>query len=166
MLDHPEKRLHIADSALEDRQVKLSRTAPISVIPVRSPSHASEGCDGPADHRLLAALACRSRLLGVRDEEPAGSNPATPTGKQQVTRYLVACRSHDAFPNVRFWSQHGNGGPSGPRLPPPGCPYPRCCNTFVTVSRARLLHAKRRAGGPDAVTRPGRHPDGTEEVTG
>jgi hypothetical protein len=34
------KTLHIlpADSALEDRQVKVSRTAPILAIPVRSPS--------------------------------------------------------------------------------------------------------------------------------
>ena len=43
-----------ADSALEDYQVQVSRTALISAIPVRSPSHGSEGCAGPADQQLLA----------------------------------------------------------------------------------------------------------------
>ena len=33
-------QLHIAESALENRQVQASRTAPISAIPVRSPSQA------------------------------------------------------------------------------------------------------------------------------
>ena len=37
----------IADSALEDCQVRVSRMAPISAIPVRSSSHGSEGCDWP-----------------------------------------------------------------------------------------------------------------------
>jgi hypothetical protein len=44
----------IADSALEDREVQVSRTAPISAIPVRSPSHGSQGATGPAGDRLLA----------------------------------------------------------------------------------------------------------------
>ena len=50
----------------------------------------------------------------LRDEEAAGSNPATPTGKRQITRYLAACRLHYPFPDVRFWepvgSEQGNGG--------------------------------------------------------
>ena len=66
----------------------------------------------------------------VRDEEAAGSNPATPTGKRQVTRHLVACRLHYAFPDVRFWgpvgSEHGNGGPLGPRLA-----LSRCCDNYL-----------------------------------
>ncbi len=98
----------LIDSALEDRQVQVSRTAPISAIPVRSPSHGSEGCDGPADHRLLAGLARRSRIRRVRDEEAAGSNPVTPTGKRQVKRHLVTCRLHYAFPGVRFWEPVGS----------------------------------------------------------
>jgi hypothetical protein len=41
------ERSRPADSALEDGQVQVSRKAPISAIPVRSPSHGSEGCDCP-----------------------------------------------------------------------------------------------------------------------
>ena len=37
-----------------------------------------------------------SNVCVVRDEETAGSNPATPTGKRQVTGHLVAWRSHFA----------------------------------------------------------------------
>ncbi len=44
----------------------------------------------------------------VRDEEAAGSNPATPTEKRQVTRHLVACLLHYAFPGVRFWEPVGS----------------------------------------------------------
>ena len=42
----------------------------------------------------------------VRDEEAAGSNPATPTEKRQVTKNLVTCRLHYTIPDVRF---KGNG---------------------------------------------------------
>jgi hypothetical protein len=42
--------------------------------------------------------------LCLRDEEAAGSNPATPTEKRQVTRHLVACYLHYAFPGVRPWA--------------------------------------------------------------
>ncbi len=48
-------------------------------------------------HRYLAS-----------DKEAAGSNPATPTGKRQVTGHQVACRSHYAFPGVRFWEPVGS----------------------------------------------------------
>ena len=44
----------------------------------------------------------------VRDEEAAGSNPATPTEKRQVTRHLVACLLRYAFPGVRFWEPVGS----------------------------------------------------------
>ena len=128
--------------------MQVSRTAPISAIPVRSAPHGSEGVTGPADHRLLAGLARRSCLRRVRDEEAAGSNPATPTGKWQVTRYQVACRLHYAFPDVRFWEpvgSTGNGGPLGPRTGR----FPGAATTFSTASRARLRHAAVRACGPD-----------------
>ena len=36
------KSIRIADSALEDCQVQVSRAAPISAIPVRGPSHGPE----------------------------------------------------------------------------------------------------------------------------
>src|SRR5438132_7806949 len=42
--------------------MQVSRTAPISAIPVRSPPMARKGVTGPADHRLLEGLARRSRL--------------------------------------------------------------------------------------------------------
>jgi hypothetical protein len=68
-----------------------------------------------------------SNVRAVRDEEAAGSNPATPTGKRQVTRHIVACRLHYALLGVRFGSplgaNTGNGGPLGPRLAP--FPMPR-----------------------------------------
>jgi hypothetical protein len=74
---------------------------------------------GTADKRPAAPL--------VRDEEAAGSNPATPTGKWQVTEHIVACRLHYEFPGVRFGSplgaNTGNGeairSAPGPFLP--GC---------------------------------------------
>ena len=72
--------------------------------------HPRPALAGTADKRPAAPL--------VRDEEAAGSNPATPTGKRQVTRHLVACRLHYAFPDVRFSepvvSGTGNRGPLGP----------------------------------------------------
>ena len=46
--------------------------------------------------------------LCLRDEEAAGSNPATPTEKRQVTGHLMTCRSHYAFPDVRFWEPVGS----------------------------------------------------------
>jgi hypothetical protein len=45
----------------------------------------------------------------VRDEEAAGSNPATPTRKPQVKWYPVTCGSHSASPGVRFWEPNGSG---------------------------------------------------------
>ena len=43
----------------------------------------------------------------VRDEEAAGSNPATPTGKRQVTEHNVTCCLYYAFLGVRFWEPVG-----------------------------------------------------------
>jgi len=52
----------------------------------------------------------------------------------------VACRLHYAFPDVRFWepvgSEHGNGGPLGPRpLGKPG----DFVRTFCTVFQGRTF---------------------------
>jgi len=44
----------------------------------------------------------------VRDEEAAGSNPATPTTKRQVIRYPVICGARSASPDVRFWEPNGS----------------------------------------------------------
>jgi len=63
--------------------------------------------DGLPQATRAAALAARAATW-LRDEEAAGSNPATPTGKRQVTRHLVACRLHYAFPGVRFWEPVGS----------------------------------------------------------
>ena len=43
----------------------------------------------------------------VRDEEAAGSNPATPTGKRQVTEHIVTCCLCYAFPVSDFGSPLG-----------------------------------------------------------
>jgi hypothetical protein len=45
----------------------------------------------------------------VRDEEAAGSNPATPTTKPQVTRYPVTCglRNREARGQAIAVSIHG-----------------------------------------------------------
>jgi hypothetical protein len=70
----------------------------------------------------------------LRDEEAAGSNPATPTTKRQVTPYPEAYGWCYASPGVRFWERDGCGRPSGravhqpiacragarPNLPPGG----------------------------------------------
>ena len=47
--------------------------------------------------RVLLAEAMRLPLC-LRDEEAAGSNPATPTEKWQVTKHLVTCRMHYTGP--------------------------------------------------------------------
>ena len=63
-------------------------------------------------------MARRSRLRRIRDEEAAGSNPATPTRKWQVTGHLMPFPSRYASPDVRFGSQTGaDAGCSGPRQP-------------------------------------------------
>ena len=122
------EQFQIADSALEDRQVPVSRTAPISAIPVRSPFHGSDGCDWPGRPSVAGRVGSRrSRLRRVRDEEAAGSNPATPTGKRQVTEHIVTCRLHYTFPGVRFWEPVGSGlrtaqGTHGPSGYPSGIP--------------------------------------------
>ena len=67
---------------------------------------ARKGLTGLADHWLLAGLARRSRLRRVRDEEAAGSNPATPTREWQVTRHLVACPSALRAPGCPILGAH------------------------------------------------------------
>jgi hypothetical protein len=59
-----------------------------------------------------------SNVCAVRDEEAAGSNPATPTRKRQVTRYLVARRLHCALlalptRRARLRSRYGAPAPVG-----------------------------------------------------
>ena len=51
-----------------------------------------------------SGLVSRSAIFQglIRDEEAAGSNPATPTGKRQVTGHHVACRLHYPFPVSDF----------------------------------------------------------------
>ena len=58
----------------------------------------------------------------LRDEEAAGSNPATPTTKPQATRYPLIWSSRSAHAGVRFREPNGSGvgalcptrrGPSG-----------------------------------------------------
>ena len=43
------------------------------------------------------------------DEEAAGSNPATPATKPQVTRHPMICGSRFVSPDVRFWEPKGSG---------------------------------------------------------
>jgi hypothetical protein len=45
----------------------------------------------------------------VRDEEAAGSNPATPTMKPQVTQHSLTCGSRFAALDARFWEPSGSG---------------------------------------------------------
>jgi hypothetical protein len=50
-----------------------------------------------------------SNVCVVRDEEAAGSNPATPAGKRQVTKQIVTCPLHYTFPGARFWEPVRSG---------------------------------------------------------
>jgi hypothetical protein len=65
-------------------------------------------------------------LAFLRDEEAAGSNPATPTGKRQVTRHLVACRLYCALPVSDFGSPLGANTGSGGAVRSVPDPFPRC----------------------------------------
>ena len=56
----------------------------------------------------------------LRDEEAAGSNPATPTGKRQVTEHIVTCPCITRSRVSEFWEPVGSGqrtaqGTHGPR---------------------------------------------------
>ena len=70
------------------------------------------GCDvvscgmKPQVRAFPVPLSCP--LSYARDEEAAGSNPATPTEKQQVTGRLVTCCLYYAFSGVRFWEPIGS----------------------------------------------------------
>jgi hypothetical protein len=44
----------------------------------------------------------------LRDEEAAGSNPATPTTKPQVMRHRVTCDLCFTSSNVRLWEPGGS----------------------------------------------------------
>ncbi len=72
---------------------RLSRTVRCSVRhgahishSVRSPSYGSEGCDGPADHRLLAGLARRSpyAVLGTKRPPVQSGHPVEVPTRQLV----------------------------------------------------------------------------------
>jgi hypothetical protein len=56
--------------------------------PVRLDAVSRAACSALSRIDTSEQPAC-TRARAVRDEEAAGSNPATPTGKRQVTRYLV-----------------------------------------------------------------------------
>jgi hypothetical protein len=74
----------IADSALEDHQAQVSRSTPISAIPVRS-LRPRKGVTGPADHRWLAGgWLIVPAYANVRDEEATGSKPTTPKGNGRL----------------------------------------------------------------------------------
>ena len=47
----------------------------------------------------------------LRDEEAAGSNPATPTQKPQVTGCLVTYGTCFISSDVRFWEPNWSGMP-------------------------------------------------------
>ena len=110
-----------------------------------------------------------SNVCVVRDEEAAGSNPATPTGKRQVTKQIVTCPLHYTFPGARFGSQleAGNGQrkvPTGPHPPVPGspalvCPL-RCRIQPYLIKAAPAAPLARRQRRPLALGGPARRTPG------
>jgi len=60
--------------------------------------------DGGSQVRHVPALAVGTATW-LRDEEAAGSNPATPTLKPQVTHHKAACGSFSPLPMSYFGSE-------------------------------------------------------------
>ena len=105
-----------ADSALEDRQVQVSRTAPISAIPVRSPSHGSEGCDWPGGPSVAGRV--------------GSSFPLTPCSGRRGRRFKSGHPDRETAGH-----KASSGLPFALRVP--GCPILGACweRTQVTVGR-------------------------------
>ena len=85
IFDHP----YNADSALENRQAPAARATLISAIPVRSPSHGSEGLTGPANHRLTRGWLVFLAYAVFGTKRPPVQIRPPRQGKRQVTRYLT-----------------------------------------------------------------------------
>lgn len=86
----------IADSALEECRVQVSRTPLISAIPGRSPWQGSEGCDwpgGPAVAGKMEATVLRTAAVSAMTCEyipPFRISPGYPAGDRAVRQRL--CR--------------------------------------------------------------------------
>jgi hypothetical protein len=90
--------------------------------------------DGLLRATCTAALTVRA-CTWLRDEEAAGSNPATPTGNRQVTERIATCHCITRSRMSDFGSQLGAG--NGQRMVPHGRTVGRtgrshgCCYNFL-----------------------------------
>ena len=138
--------------------MQVSMTAPISAIPVRSPSHGSEGCDGPADHRLLAGSGSSFPLTpcsGRRGRRFKSGHPdRKTTGHKASIDLPFALRVPGCPILAASWERRtGDGGPLGPRRALPGA-----ATTFLQLQgRAKRAMYPSDAGylGRTTTVRPG-----------
>jgi hypothetical protein len=130
--------------------VQVSCTAPISAIPVRSPSHGSEGCDrsgGPSVAGRAGSSFPVTPCSGRRGRRLKSGHPRQGNRRSQGISWPAVriTRSRVSDFGSPLGANTGNGEPLGPSPALLPLAPSRCCDNFLYGFKGGLATADRRA---------------------